>query len=35
MTPEAKARLNIDALLQTADWHLCDMAQADIYVVRE
>lgn len=31
MTPEAKARLNIDAFLQQAGGDVCDMAQADIY----
>ena len=31
MTPEAKARLKIDALLQQAGWHVCDMG----VVIRE
>lgn len=31
MTPEAKARVSIDALLVAAGWHVCDMAQANIY----
>jgi len=29
MTPEAKARQTIDALLTQAGWHVCDMAQAN------
>ncbi len=31
MTPEAKARLSIDALLQQAGWHVCNMADANIH----
>jgi type I restriction enzyme R subunit len=31
MTPEAKARVSIDALLQQAGWHVCDMADANIH----
>ena len=28
MTPEKKARVNIDTLLVQAGWHVCDMADA-------
>lgn len=28
MTPEAKARVNIDRLLQQAGWHVCNMVPA-------
>lgn len=28
MTPEAKARQTIDALLEQAGWHVCHMADA-------
>ena len=28
MTPEAKARQNIDALLVTSGWHVCNVADA-------
>ena len=31
MTPEAKARVTIDALLASAGWHVCSMAQANIH----
>jgi type I restriction enzyme, R subunit len=34
MTPEQKARVSIDALLQQADRHVCDMAHANIHVAR-
>ena len=34
MTPEAKARVSIDALLVAAGWHVCDMAQANIHAAR-
>lgn len=34
MTPEQKARVNIDALLQQAGWHVCDMAHANIHASR-
>ena len=34
MTPEAKARTSIDALLAAAGWHVCDMAQANIHAAR-
>ncbi|HQX58522.1 MAG: DUF4357 domain-containing protein [Rhodoferax sp.] len=34
MTPEAKARQTIDALLAQAGWHVCDMAQANIHAAR-
>ena len=34
MTPEKKARVSIDALLQQAGWHVCDMGQANIYSSR-
>ena len=34
MTPEAKARIGIDALLVAAGWHVCDMAQAHIHAAR-
>ena len=34
MTPEAKARLTIDALLQQAGWHVCNMAEANIHASR-
>ncbi|WP_439114589.1 type I restriction endonuclease subunit R [Hydrogenophaga sp.] len=30
MTPEARARQTIDALLIAADWHVCDVASANI-----
>lgn len=31
MTPERRARVEIDALLAAAGWHVCDMAQANIH----
>ena len=31
MTPEAKARVTIDALLVAAGWHVCNVAQANIH----
>ncbi|GAA4421881.1 type I restriction-modification enzyme R subunit C-terminal domain-containing protein [Acidovorax lacteus] len=31
MTPEAQARITIDALLTAAGWHVCDVAQANIH----
>lgn len=31
MTPEQKARVSIDALLQQAGWHVCDVAPANIH----
>ena len=34
MTPEAKARVSIDALLAAAGWHVCDMGQANIHAAR-
>jgi len=34
MTPEQKASVSIDALLKQADWHVCDMAHANIYAAR-
>ena len=34
MTPEAKARLVIDALLVQAGWHVCSMANAHIHAAR-
>jgi len=34
MTPEAKARQSIDALLEQAGWHVCDMADANIHAAR-
>ena len=34
MTPEAKARQSIDALLEQAGWHVCDMADANIHASR-
>lgn len=30
MTPEARARQTIDALLTAAGWHICDMANANL-----
>jgi type I restriction enzyme R subunit len=33
-TPEAKARLNIDALLTAAGWHVCDLKNANIHAAR-
>ncbi len=34
MTPEQKARVNIDALLVAAGWHVCDAADAHIHAAR-
>ena len=34
MRPEQRARGSIDALLQQAGWHFCDMAHANIYAAR-
>jgi type I restriction enzyme R subunit len=34
MTPEKNARVNIDALLTQAGWHVCDMAHANIHAAR-
>ena len=34
MTPEQKARVNIDALLQQAGWHVCHMNDANIHAAR-
>lgn len=34
MTPQAKARQTIDALLAQAGWHICDMADANIHAAR-
>ena len=34
MTPEAKARQNIDALLVAAGWHVCSIADADIHAAK-
>ena len=31
MTPEQKARVNIDALLTAAGWHVCNVANANIH----
>ena len=31
MTPEARARLNIDALLEQAGWRVCNVADANIH----
>lgn len=31
MTPEAKARVSIDALRTTAGWHVCNVADANIH----
>ena len=31
MTPEQKARVSIDALLQQAGWHVCNVANANIH----
>lgn len=31
MTPEQKARVTIDALLQLAGWHVCNLADANIH----
>nr|MDP2191803.1 DEAD/DEAH box helicase family protein [Rhodoferax sp.] len=34
MTPEEKARVNIDALLQQAGWHVCHINDANIHAAR-
>ena len=34
MTPEKKARVNIDALLTQAGWTVCDMAHANFHAAR-
>src|SRR5665647_2982609 len=34
MTPEQKARVSNDALLQQAGWHVCDIAHANIHAAR-
>jgi type I restriction enzyme, R subunit len=34
MTPEQKFRVNIDALLQQAGRHVCDMVRANIHAAR-
>src|SRR5665647_697224 len=34
ITPEAKARQSIDALLMQAGWHVCHMADANIHAAR-
>ena len=34
MTPEQKARVSIDTLLQQAGWHVCNMADANIHGYR-
>jgi type I restriction enzyme R subunit len=31
MTPEQKARVSIDALLVAEGWHVCNVADANIY----
>jgi type I restriction enzyme R subunit len=31
LTPEQKARVSIDTLLQQAGWHVCNMANANIH----
>jgi len=31
MTQEQKARVSIDALLQQAGWHVCNVSNANIY----
>ena len=31
ITPEAQARITIDALLQAAGWHVCNLADANIH----
>ncbi|WP_168224817.1 hypothetical protein [Rhodoferax aquaticus] len=30
MTPEQKARVSIDALIDVLVWHVCDLADVDI-----
>jgi type I restriction enzyme R subunit len=34
MTPEARARQSIDALLMQAGWHVCNVADANIHAAR-
>src|SRR5262245_60094473 len=34
MTPEAKARAEIDRLLRAAGWHVCDYKAANIHAAR-
>lgn len=34
MTPEARARQTIDALLTAAGWHVCNVADANIHAAR-
>ena len=34
MTPEARARQMIDALLMQAGWHVCNMSDANIHAAR-
>ena len=34
MTPEARARQTIDALLMQAGWHVCNMGDANIHAAR-
>lgn len=34
MTPEQRARIHIDTLLQQAGWHVCDLAHANIHAAR-
>lgn len=34
MTPEQKARVSIDALLQQAGWHVCDVSSANIHAAK-
>ena len=34
MTPEQKARVNIDTLLKQAGWHVCHMTDANIHAAR-
>ena len=35
MTPEQKARVSIDALLQQAGWHVCHISDANIHVATD
>jgi type I restriction enzyme, R subunit len=34
MSPEAKARVQIDTLLTAAGWHVCNLADANIHAAR-
>ena len=34
MTPEQRARVDIDRLLAGAGWHVCDLADANIHATR-